>query len=171
MSINKALEDCLESVDDPRTEKNLKHKFIDIMVIAIPATISGADTWDDMEDWGNAKKEWISTFLELPNGIPSHDTFNRIFSMIELEQFHKAFIDWVRAVTEKIEGAVAVDGKTIRRSKDMANGKRAVHMVSAWAAENNLVLGQYKTEEKSNGIHCNPGTFEPAGYQRMYCNN
>ena len=85
MSINKALEDCLESVEDPRTEKNLKHKFIDVMAIAILATISGADTWDDMEDWGNAKKEWLSTFLELPNGIPSHDTFNRIFSMIELE--------------------------------------------------------------------------------------
>lgn len=156
MSINKALEDCLESVDDPRTEKNLKHKFIDIMVIAILATISGADTWDDMEDWGNAKKEWLSSFLELPNGIPSHDTFNRIFSMIDPEQFHKAFIDWVRAVTEKIEGVVAIDGKTIRRSKDVTNGKRAIHVVSAWAAENNLVLGQYKTEEKSNEITAIP---------------
>ena len=143
MSINKALEDCLESVEDPRTEKNLKHKFIDIMVIAIPATISGADTWDDMEDWGNAKKEWLSTFLELPNGIPSHDTFNRIFSMIDPQQFHKAFIDWVKAVTEKVEGVVAIDGKTIRRSKDVTNSKRAIHVVSAWAA----------------------------GYQRVYCDH
>ena len=152
MSINKALEDCLESIDDPRTEKNLKHKFIDVMAIAILATISGADTWDDMEDWGNAKKEWLSTFLELPNGIPSHDTFNRIFSMIDPQQFHKAFIDWVKAVTEKVEGVAAIDGKTIRRSKDVTNSKRAIHVVSAWAAENNLVSGQYKTEEKSNEI-------------------
>lgn len=156
MSINKALEDCLGSVEDPRTEKNLKHKFIDVMAIAILATISGADTWDDMEDWGNAKKEWLSTFLELPNGIPSHDTFNRIFSMIDPQQFHKAFIDWVKAVTEKVEGVVAIDGKTIRRSKDATNGKRAIHVVSAWAAENNLVLGQYKTEEKSNEITAIP---------------
>ena len=156
MSMNKALEDCLKAIDDPRTEKNQKHKFIDIMAISILATISGADTWDDMEDWGNAKIEWLSTFLELPNGIPSHDTFNRLFSMIDPEQFHEAFIDWVKSVTEKIEGVVSIDGKTIRRSKDLSNGKRAIHVVSAWAAENSLVLGQYKTEEKSNEITAIP---------------
>lgn len=156
MCINKTLENCLESVDDPRTFKNQKHKFIDIMAIAILATISGADTWDDMEDWGNAKAEWLSTFLELPNGIPSHDTFNRIFSLIDPEQFHKAFTDWVKAVTEKVEGVVAIDGKTVRRSKDLSNGKQAIHVVSAWAVKNNLVLGQYKTEEKSNEITAIP---------------
>lgn len=156
MCINKALEDCLKSVDDPRTEKNQKHKFIDIMAIAILSTISGADTWDDMEDWGKAKKEWLSGFLELPNGIPSHDTFNRLFSMIDPDQFHKAFIEWVKAVTEKIEGVVAIDGKTIRRSRDLSKGKRAIHVVSAWASDNGLVLGQCKTEEKSNEITAIP---------------
>ena len=156
MCINKTLENCLESVDDPRTLKNQKHKFIDIMAIAILATISGADTWDDMEDWGNAKAEWLSTFLELPNGIPSHDTFNRIFSLIDPEQFHKAFTDWVKAVAEKVEGVVAIDGKTVRRSKDLPNGKQAIHVVSAWAVKNSLVLGQYKTEEKSNEITAIP---------------
>lgn len=156
MCINKALEDCLKSVDDPRTEKNQKHKFIDIMAIAILSTISGADTWDDMEDWGKAKTEWLSSFLELPNGIPSHDTFNRLFSMIDPGQFHKAFIEWVKAVTEKIEGVVAIDGKTIRRSRDLPNGKRAIHVVSAWASDNGLVLGQCKTEEKSNEITAIP---------------
>ena len=89
MCINKTLENCLEAVEDPRTDKNQKHKFIDIMAIAILSTISGADTWDDMEDWANAKAEWLSTFLELPNGIPSHDTFNRVF-----------FIDKPRTVSQ-----------------------------------------------------------------------
>ena len=98
----------------------------------------------------------LSTFLELPNGIPSHDTFNRIFSLIDPEQFHKAFTDWVKAVTEKVEGVVAIDGKTVRRSKDLSNGKQAIHVVSAWAVKNNLVLGQYKTEEKSNEITAIP---------------
>lgn len=156
MCINKTLENCFEAVEDPRTDKNQKHKFIDIMAIAILSTISGADTWDDMEDWANAKAEWLSTFLELPNGIPSHDTFNRVFSLINPEQFHKAFIDWVKAVTEKVAGVVAIDGKTVRRSRDLSNGKQAIHVVSAWAVENGLVLGQYKTEEKSNEITAIP---------------
>lgn len=86
-----------------------------------------------MENWGRAKKEWLESFLKLPNGIPSHDTFNRVFSMIKPEQFHKVFIEWVEAVTEKIEGVVAIDGKTIRRSMDGSSGKRAIHVVSAWA--------------------------------------
>lgn len=156
MCINKTLESCFETVDDPRTDKNQKHKFIDIMAIAILSTISGADTWDDMEDWATAKIEWLSTFLELPNGIPSHDTLNRVFSLLDPEQFHKAFIDWVKSITEKVKGVVAIDGKTVRRSKDLSNGKQAIHVVSAWAVENNLVLGQYKTDEKSNEIAAIP---------------
>src|SRR5574344_1448535 len=126
------------------------------MTIAILSIISGADTWNDIEDWGNAKKEWLSGFLELPNGIPSHDTFNRMFSMIKPEQFHESFTEWVKAVTEKVEGVVAIDGKTIRRSRDDAKGKRAIHVVSAWATRNSLVLGQYKVEEKSNELTAIP---------------
>ena len=156
MEIAKTLLECLEMIEDPRASYNRKHHFMDIMTIAILSVISGADTWDDMEDWGIAKKEWLETFLELPNGIPSHDTFNRVFSLINPEQFHEAFIEWVKNITGKIEGVVAVDGKTVRRSRDMSGGKRAIHVVSAWACENRVVLGQYKVDEKSNEITAIP---------------
>lgn len=129
---------------------------MDIMTIAILSVISGADTWDDMEDWGIAKKEWLETFLELPNGIPSHDTFNRVFSLINPEQFRETFIEWVKHITGKIEGVVAVDGKTVCRSREVSGGKRAIHVVSAWACENRVVLGQYKVDEKSNEITAIP---------------
>ncbi|MFV0342367.1 MAG: ISAs1 family transposase [Anaerocolumna sp.] len=156
MRIGKTLEECIGLIEDPRADYNKRHNFLDIMTVAILAVISGADTWDDIEDFGIAKKEWLASFLELPNGIPSHDTFNRIFSMIKPEQFHEAFIEWVKAITEKVEGVVAIDGKTVRRSLDDAKGKCAIHVVSAWAASNNLVLGQYKVDEKSNEITAIP---------------
>lgn len=156
MKIGKTLLECLEIVEDPRADYNRRHNFLDIMAIAILSVISGADTWDDMENWGHAKKEWLESFLELPNGIPSHDTFNRVFSMIKPEQFHKAFTEWVEAVMGKIEGVVAIDGKTVRRSMDGSSGKRAIHVVSAWAVESGIVLGQCRTEEKSNEITAIP---------------
>jgi predicted transposase YbfD/YdcC len=125
-------------------------------VIAICGLICGADDWVSIAEFGEAKEDWFREFLELPNGIPSHDTFGRTFSLLSPEAFQESFLSWVRSLTGVFEGLVAIDGKTLRRSHDRRAGKAAIHMVSAWASENGLVLGQVKTEEKSNEITAIP---------------
>jgi len=143
---------------DPRRHvlKN-RHVFLEIIVIAISAVICGADDWVAVSDFGRAKREWLSTFLELPHGIPSHDTFDRIFSMIDPHEFQTCFVSWMQSVAQICEGEIiAIDGKTLRRSHDSKSNKAAIHMVSAWANGNRLVLGQVKTEEKSNEITAIP---------------
>jgi predicted transposase YbfD/YdcC len=146
------------TLPDPRVHVNKNdHKLIDIIVIAVCAVICGADHWTEIEEYGNAKKKWFATFLELPNGIPSHDTFNRVFSFINPEEFQRCFSGWIRAAAEITKGQViAIDGKTLRRSYDKKSNKAAIHMVSAWASASRLVLGQMKTEEKSNEITAIP---------------
>jgi hypothetical protein len=119
--------------------------------------VCGADTWVDVELFGKSKKGWLDKFLELPNGIPSHDTFGRVFAMLDAQRFQSRFIDWVRAVSELTAGqVVAIDGKTLRRSHDRTAGEAAIHMVSAWASANELVLGQTKVDDKSNEITAIP---------------
>ncbi len=143
-------------LSDPR-HHNKQHKLIDIMTIAICATICGADTFKQIADFGHAKSRWFKKFLELPFGIPSHDTFGRIFALIDPQEFQRSFINWVQAMQDTLAGKiVAVDGKTLRRSFDNSSGKKAIHMVSAWASESGFVLGQIKTEEKSNEITAIP---------------
>ena len=115
---------CMKEIPDPRAPYNQKHKFLDIIIIAVTAILCGMDIWNEIEDWAYSKKEWLETVLELPGGIPSHDTINRVFQMIDPEQFHDAFFRWAKAVAGKIEGVVAIDGKTIRRSKDEGKGNR-----------------------------------------------
>ena len=133
-------------LEEPRIDRTKLHKLIDIMVIAICAVICGADTWVDVNLFGKSKKGWLEKFLELPNSIPSHDTFGRVFAMLDGQQFQDCFIDWVRAVSEVTKGQlVAIDGKTVRRSHDRFVGKAAIHMVSAWASASHLVLGQTKS--------------------------
>ena len=145
------------SITDPRIERSKKHKLIDILTITICGVICGADGWVDIAMFGEAKKDWFEGFLELPNGIPSHDTFGDVFSRIDPGQFSECFIEWVRAVSELTKGQViAIDGKTLRRSHDRSAGKEAIHMVSAWSSANGLVLGQVKTDEKSNEISAIP---------------
>lgn len=127
------------------------------MVIAVCAVICGADDWNAIEKFGKAKQDWFSEFLELPNGIPSHDTFNRVFSSLSPEAFRECFINWIQDVAETLPGQIIpIDGKTLRRSHDRKSGKAAIHMVSAWATETKLVLGQVKTDEKSNEITAIP---------------
>ena len=147
---------CMEEVPDPRAPYNQKHKFLDIIVIAVTAILCGMDTWNEIEDWAKSKREWLGTFLELPGGIPSHDTINRVFQMIDPEKFHDAFFRWTGAAAGKIEGVVAIDGKTVRRSRDDAKGNRPAHVVSAWACEASLVLGQLRVDEKTNEIKAIP---------------
>lgn len=143
-------------LDDPR-RYNRRHLLLDIIVIAICAAVCGADNWVDVENFGKAKYGWFKQFLELPHGIPSHDTFRRVFALLDAEQFEQCFVEWVGAANEVTEGQIVpVDGKTLRRSHDRTLGKKALHMVSAWASENRLALGQVKTDEKSNEITAIP---------------
>lgn len=146
-----------QDLPDPRVEGRCDHKLIDIIVIAVCAVISGAESWVDVADFGEAKREWLGTFLELPAGIPSHDTFGRFFAALDAEAFQTAFMRWVEGVFRVSKGQViAIDGKTIRRSHDRTIGKDAIHMVNAWATHNGIALGQWKTEAKSNEITAIP---------------
>ena len=149
--------DYCESLDDPRVDRGKRHKLVDLIAIAISAVICGADSWVYVEMFGKSKEEWFRTFLELPHGIPSHDTFGDVFSRLDAEQFQECFMGWTQAVADLLPGeVVAIDGKTVRRSHDGAAGRRAIHLVSAWASANTLTLGQVKTEEKSNEITAIP---------------
>lgn len=149
------------TVVDPRVERTRKHLMCDLLTIAICGFICGVDNWVELEDFGKAKFKWFKSFLRLPHGIPSHDTFGRFFAALDPEEFSRCFIRWVKAISEVTEGeVVAIDGKTLRRSFDNAAGKVAIHMVSAWASKNSLVLGQVKTEEKSNEITAIPKLLE-----------
>lgn len=144
-------------ITDPRIDRTKLHKLLDILVIALCAIIAGADSWEDVAEFGQAKVEWFETFLDLPNGIPSHDTFNRVFARIDPLQFQDSFMRWISAVSTVISGQViAIDGKVLRRSHDRGIGKAAIDMVSAWACANRLVLGQVKVDDKSNEITAIP---------------
>jgi predicted transposase YbfD/YdcC len=146
---------------DPRIDRSRLHELLDIIAIAICAVVAGADSWDDIEDFGNAKITWLGTFLELPNGIPSHDTFRRLFERLDPDEFQRGFLGWIEALHEATERQViAIDGKCLRRSFDRAKGKSALHLVHAWATANHLLLGQVAVDEKSNEITAIPKLLE-----------
>lgn len=148
--------DYFAYVSDPRSS-NARHRLFDIFVIALCAVISGAEGWEDMEEYGQAQAEWFQQCLELPHGIPSHDTFRRVLSRLKPDELPQCFVHWTEALRESIDGEiVAIDGKTLRRSFDQAASKGAIHMVSAWANANRLVLGQRKVDDKSNEITAIP---------------
>lgn len=142
---------------DPRVERTRWHPLSEVLVIALCATLCGADGFNDIEAWALAKEPWLRERLTLPYGIPSHDTFNRVFSRLDPEAFTACFIRWVDALREPTQGEIiALDGKTLRHSFDTAGGRGAIHVVSAWAATNRLVLGQVKVDDKSNEITALP---------------
>jgi predicted transposase YbfD/YdcC len=146
-----------QELDDPRVSPATRHQLLDIVAIALCAVICGADSWVEVEAFGRAKCAWLGTFLALPYGIPSHDTFGRVFAALDPAQFEAGFRSWVATVAHLTGGAViAVDGKMLRRSHDRANGKAALQLVSAWAGENRLVLGQVAVAEGSNEIPAIP---------------
>jgi predicted transposase YbfD/YdcC len=153
----RALSEHFATLEDPRVERTKLHPLLSIVTIALCAVICGAETWNDLEEFGRAKAEWLKSFLELPNGIPSHDTFNRVFQALDPKQFQTCFLNWMKAVAEVLPAQViALDGKTVRGSHDQIGGKAAIHMVSAWAASNRLVLAQVKVDAKSNEITAIP---------------
>ena len=134
--------DHFVELEDPRMGRNRRHKLVDIVVLTVCAVISGCETWEDIQDYGDFKLEWLQRFLELPHGIPSHDTIRRLFIRLDPQSLQRCFFSWVEAVREQTEGdVVAIDGKTLRRSGDEASNKLPIHMVSAWAAANGMVLG------------------------------
>ena len=142
---------------DPRIDRSRLHDLLDIVAIAVCAVVAGAESWDDIEEFGNAKHAWLGTFLALPNGIPSHDTFRRLFERLDPDEFQRCFLRWIEALHEATERQViAIDGKSLRRSFDRAKGQSALHLVHAWAAANHLLLGQVAVDEKSNEITAIP---------------
>jgi predicted transposase YbfD/YdcC len=144
-------------VPDPRLDRTKEHQLFDILVIAICAVLCGANDWVGIATFGQARLAWFRTFLALPNGIPSHDTFGRVFARLNPEAFAQAFMSWTQAIRTVLPAEViAIDGKVLRRSHDQGVGKGAIDMVSAWATANHLVLGQRKTAEKSNEITAIP---------------
>ncbi len=148
--------DYFELLPDPRREHKKRHLLCDIIFITIAAVICGADDWYEIEEYGKYKYEWLKTILALPNAIPSHDTFNRVFSLLDPAAFQRCFISWVESLVITTEGAIInIDGKRMCNSGEDGS-KSVIHMVSAWSNTNNMVLGQVKVNDKSNEITAIP---------------
>lgn len=157
-----SLHKYFSKLPDPRIHRNKKHLLIDIVILSVIAVICGAESWDSIEIFGKSKKEFLKKILKLPNGIPSHDTINRVFSLINAGKFESFFIGWVNSIKDETikKEVISVDGKTVRGSKDSFHQKSPIHIVNAWANNNQLVLGQTKVDEKSNEIIAIPKLLE-----------
>ncbi|AFL72492.1 ISAs1 family transposase [Thiocystis violascens] len=161
LSVERSIAHHFAPLDEPRSAIQRRHLLSEMIVITIAASFSGADGWVGVETFGQAKEAWLRTFLKLPAGIPSHDTFGRVFALIDPAQFAACFRQWSASVAELIpEEIIAVDGKTLRRSHSRGKGLAALHLVSAWATANRVVLGQVATDAKSNEITAIPRLLE-----------
>ena len=148
-------------IEDPRAERTRAHYLVDIIVITLFAVISGADSWVGIETYGNSKQEWLKQFLALPNRIPSHDTFARVFARLDPERLEVEFRNWVQTIAGELSAQViAIDGKTSRGSYDREKGIKELQLVSAWATSSRLVLGQEAVDKKSNEITVVPKLLE-----------
>ncbi|MGL4666923.1 MAG: ISAs1 family transposase [Saezia sp.] len=145
---------------DPRDEVKTQHSLLNILTIVLCAVIGGSEDFYDIEEFAKCKEEFFQTFLDLPNGIPSHDTINRVISRIDPQEFSNCIVEWTKALSEKLKGVIAIDGKTLRRSFQDASKKNPLHVVSAWSSENGIVLGQVQTDEKSNEITAIPALLK-----------
>jgi len=148
-------------IEDPRIERCKKHKLLDILFLTVSAVLSGAQGWEDIEEFGHSKQAWLQRFIELSNGIPRHDTIARVMARLEPNILQQCFFQWMNDVLAVIEGdIIAIDGKTLRRSFDKASRKNALHMVSAWSCARGVALGQVKTDDKSNEVTAIPRLLE-----------
>jgi predicted transposase YbfD/YdcC len=151
------LKACFESLHDPRVRGRCEHRLLDIIAITILAVLCGAEDWTDIEEFGQTRADWLQSFLELPGGIPSHDTFQRVFGLLDRSQFAAGLFQWTQALHKATGGKlIAIDGKALRRSFAKKSGKAMLHLVTAWASENGLTLGQVAVEDKSNEITAIP---------------
>ena len=148
-------------LEDPRVDRNKKHELIDVIVLCVCAVLSGAEGWSDIEEFGRTKLDWLRRYVPLANGVPVDDTIARIISALSVSGFQECFMSWMEEAVELGEGElIALDGKTHRRSHDRKRGVKALHLVSAWACRNGVVLGQVKTDEKSNELTAVPELLE-----------
>jgi predicted transposase YbfD/YdcC len=165
MSIE-SLGQYFNTIEDPRCSGKVEHRLIDVLVIAVCAVIACAESWDDIALYGRSKLTWLRTFLDLPKGIPSHDTFRRVFMLIDPDAFEARFTAWAGSLTAAFEReVVAIDGKTVRRSFDHGRDQSPLHVVSAWASEQGLVLGQRCVDGKSNEITAVPELLDQLALQ------
>ncbi len=156
-----AIQAHFATLEAPRIDRTRLHELMDIVVIAICAVICGSEGWQDIAKYGHAKFDWLKTFLALPHGIPSHDTLRRVFCLLNPAAFVECFQRWIDALSAGLGlKRIAIDGKTLRRSFDRASGQAALHLVSAWATEQHLVLGQVAVDTKSNEITAIPKLLE-----------
>ncbi len=155
------LSSYFSEIKDPRVTRTKKHLLKDILVIAILAVIAGAEGWEDIENYGISKQEWLTEFLELPNGIPSDDTFRRVFERLDPSAIENGFTKWVQQLIPSLEQKIVpIDGKCLKSSYERERGIKALHLVTAWVAEQNLTLGQIKVEDHSNEITAIPALLE-----------
>ena len=155
-----SLIDHFSSLEDPRIERNKRHALLDILVLVVSAVCSNAKGWEAIEDFGHAKLDWLRQYVPLANGVPSRDCIEYVMTRLSPVKFRECFINWTQAVKREVQEVVAIDGKTARGSRDRANGGKPLHMVTAWACENRLVLAQEATDEKSNEITAIPKLLE-----------
>jgi len=149
------------NITDPRLHRTKKHPLINIIFISLTALLCGCETWAEVEVFGKSQKPYLLKYIDLSNGIPSHDTFGRVFALLDMDKFQESFLSWTNDICNNTKGKiVAFDGKTLRRSGDKIKGKKAIHMVSAWVVENNIVLSQTKVEDKTNEITALKNLFE-----------
>ncbi len=149
------------SLQDPRIERHKRHRLIDIIVLTVSAVASGADGWEAIEDFGKEKLDWLRQYIALENGVPSHDCISYVLSRVSPAGFRDCFMSWTQSVVDTTGGEIiAVDGKTARGSRDRKNNRNPLHMVSAWACANRMVLGQQATDDKSNEITAIPKLLE-----------
>ena len=157
-TVNASIVEHFQTLEDPRIERTKKHLLLDILIIAVCTLLTGGEGFQDMELFGKSMRPWLQTFLALPHGIPSHDTFGRVCARLNPTRFQECFLSWTRAVAALTQGTlVSLDGKTVRASFDRATAASPLHMVSAWCSQNGgLVMGQLKTDSKSNEITAIP---------------
>ena len=156
---NLAITNFFRKLKDPRSTRRRRHLLLDIIAVALCAVIAGANDWQQIETFGKHRLDWLKQFFQLPNGIPSHDTFERVFDRISPVAFQACFRDWVKSVCDALGlKHIAIDGKTLRGSG--SDKLKALHLVSAWAADNQLTLAQVATDEKSNEITAIPQLLE-----------
>ena len=152
-----SLEACFGDIADPRVVGRCDHKLVEIILVAVCAVLCGAESWSEVEEFGNAKETWLRHYLELPAGIPSHDPFSWVFRLVDARAFQERFLQWVEAhFTISRAQVIAVDGKTVRGSRDNFRGQEAIHLVSAFAHESGILLGQRQVDAKSNAIKAVP---------------